>query len=165
MCGLPSRPVSFDIRLGLFSTDAAELVSRSMSASARKQRTTRSVACRDTFRRQMILPDGQITSLNQKSCQGPRAKIFLFHFSEIHDYSLRIPPPSEGRIAIVTDVGSGMRWTQGGSARLSRRRKHPRGRPSRVVLIPRRWDQVLGDDPRAMEAIKPGTPGRARSSR
>jgi hypothetical protein len=24
---------------------------------------------------------------------------------------LRVPPPQEGRIAIVTDVGSGMRWT------------------------------------------------------
>ena len=23
-----------------------------------------------------------------------------------------VPPPQEGRIAIVTDVGSGMRWTQ-----------------------------------------------------
>ena len=29
----------------------------------------------------------------------------------------RVPPPQEGRIAIVTDVGSGMRWTREGSAR------------------------------------------------
>jgi hypothetical protein len=34
-----------------------------------------------------------------------------------------IPLPLEGRIAIVTDVGSGMRWTWGGSARQTRRRK------------------------------------------
>jgi hypothetical protein len=69
------------------------------------------------FRRWTILPDGQITSSYQKSCQAPPAKIFIFHFSEMHDYPLCIPPPLEGRIAIVTDVGSGMRWTQGGSAR------------------------------------------------
>jgi hypothetical protein len=39
------------------------------------------------------------------------AKIFFFRFSEINDYPLPIPPPQEGRIAIVTDVGGGMRWT------------------------------------------------------
>jgi hypothetical protein len=44
-------------------------------------------------------------------------KNILLSFSEIRDYSLPIPPPLEGRIAIVTDVGSGMRWTWGGSAR------------------------------------------------
>ena len=63
------------------------------------------------------MPDGQITSPNQKSCQALHAKIILFRFSEIHDYPLRVPPPPEGRIAIVTDVGSGMRWTRGSSAR------------------------------------------------
>ena len=52
--------------------------------------------------------------------------------------STRIPPPPEGRIAIVTDVGSGMRWTRAAS---------PdecccRGRSRRVVLISRRWDQA-----------------------
>jgi hypothetical protein len=60
-------------------------------------------------------------------------------------------------------------------ARLSRRRKHPRGRRNRVVLIPRRWDQVRGlamsafgptrRDQRATEAKEQGTPGRARISR
>src|SRR5581483_12389243 len=40
-----------------------------------------------------------------------------------------------------------------------------RVRSSRVVLIPRRWNQANGDDPFAMGARKPGTPGRARSSR
>ena len=47
---------------------------------------------------------GQITSSYQKSCQALPAKIFLFRFPEIHDYPPRIPPPLEGRIAIVTDV-------------------------------------------------------------
>jgi hypothetical protein len=56
----------------------------------------------------------------------------------------------------------GMRWTRG------RLRDWQRscGRPSRVVLAPRRWCQVCGTTvPRAMVANKPGTPGRARSNR
>src|ERR1700722_4943863 len=51
---------------------------------------------------------------------------------------LAIPHPSEGRFAIVTDVGRGMRWT-----RRVTRRMTLRGRRSRVVLTPRRWRQVL----------------------
>ncbi len=68
-------------------------------------------------------PDGQITSLNPKQCQAGPRKIFTFRFPEIHDYPLAIPPPLEGRIAIVTDVGSGMRWTRGCFSALARRRK------------------------------------------
>jgi hypothetical protein len=45
-----------------------------------------------------------------------------------------IPSPFEGRFAIVTNVGSGMRWTQRAA-----RRGAPRGRPSRVVLAPLGW--------------------------
>jgi hypothetical protein len=37
-------------------------------------------------------------------------KYFSFGKSE-NVYSPAVPPPQEGRIAIVTDVGSGMRWT------------------------------------------------------
>jgi hypothetical protein len=37
---------------------------------------------------------------------------FVFRFSEKCDYLGVIPRPQEGRIAIVTDVGRGMRWTQ-----------------------------------------------------
>jgi hypothetical protein len=37
---------------------------------------------------------------------------FYFRFSEMCDYLLPIPRPQEGRIAIVTDVGCGMRWTR-----------------------------------------------------
>jgi len=37
-----------------------------------------------------------------------------------------------------------------------------RGWQSRVVLIPRRWDQARNDELRATVATKPGTPGRAR---
>ena len=43
--------------------------------------------------------------------------------------------------------------------------RRSRVRSSRVVLIPRRWNQVSGDDPPTTGASKPGTPRRARSSR
>jgi hypothetical protein len=45
----------------------------------------------------------------------------------------------EGRFAVVTNVGCGMRWTLW--RRADERRQ--RGRRSRVVLTPRRWRQVL----------------------
>jgi len=60
------------------------------------------------------LPDGQIGSLSslyRNLCQASFAKIFLFRFSEMHDYVSASRCRKEGRIAIVTDVGSGMRWT------------------------------------------------------
>jgi hypothetical protein len=46
----------------------------------------------------------------------------------------RVPHPHEGRFAIVTDVGSGMRWP-----RCIIRRMTQRGRRSRVVLAPQGW--------------------------
>jgi len=46
----------------------------------------------------------------------------------------RVPPPPEGRIAIVTDVGSGMRWTQRVAGRATWC-----GRRNRVVLAPQGW--------------------------
>src|SRR6185437_7648389 len=52
-----------------------------------------------------------------------------------------IPHPGRGALAIVTDVGCGMRWTLW--RRVDERRKS--GRRSRVVLTPRRWRHV-GDD-------------------
>ena len=62
----------------------------------------------------------------------------------------RVPPLQEGRFAIVTDVGCGMRWT-----RACRKTNGTfRGRRSRVVLTPRRWRQV-GDD--ASLASRPAT--------
>src|SRR5262244_24413 len=48
---------------------------------------------------------------------------------------------------------------------MSRGRRHPGGRRSRVVLVPRRWDQPPGQEPGGTEANKPGTPGSARISR
>src|SRR5437879_7564611 len=42
---------------------------------------------------------------------APFAKIFLFRPDPNHFYIPCRPVPTEGRFAIVTDVGHGMRWT------------------------------------------------------
>src|SRR5215475_13841462 len=67
-------------------------------------------------------------------------KYFAFPEAEIRRMVRAVPSPQEGRYAIVTSVGRGMRWTLW-CARRARRC----GRRNRVVLIPRRWDQVLRD--------------------
>ena len=59
------------------------------------------------------------------------------------------------------DSWCGLRWTHFSPQGV----RQARVRSSCVVLIPRRWDQAPGQKPGAMEANKPGTPGRARSSR
>jgi hypothetical protein len=44
--------------------------------------------------------------------QDRTLKIFFFRFPELYDLRSPIPPPyKEGRFAIVTSVGRGMRWT------------------------------------------------------
>jgi len=60
----------------------------------------------------LIVPDGQITSDFQKSCQAPKSKIFRFAADPNQMHILSRPGPIEGRFAIVTDVGQGMRWTR-----------------------------------------------------
>jgi hypothetical protein len=65
---------------------------------------------RDTLR-QVICPTGKKTP-HAKSCPPLRAKIFRFAFDPNQTYSFPRPGPQEGRIAIVTDVGHGMRWTR-----------------------------------------------------
>ena len=62
----------------------------------------------------VALPVGQITH-----GVGPvlPAKIFRFAITPNHSYNSRHPVPLEGRIAIVTDVGCGMRWTRQRRAR------------------------------------------------
>ena len=53
----------------------------------------------------MILPDGQITSDYQKSCQAPESKIFLFSPDPNQFTDSCRPVPQEGRLAIVTNAG------------------------------------------------------------
>jgi hypothetical protein len=58
--------------------------------------------------------------------------------TQITSTSTAVPSSLEGRFAIVTNVGYGMRWTR--MALLTRALSC--GRRSRVVLTPRRWRQV-----------------------
>jgi hypothetical protein len=58
------------------------------------------------------LPDGQISpAADLRPCPAPFAKIFRFRRRANQFYESRRPVPNEGRFAIVTDVGNGMRWT------------------------------------------------------
>ena len=58
-------------------------------------------------------PDGQITKLADWVCvQPPLQKFFRSLLRQITCISFAIPAHTEGRFAIVTDVGQGMRWTQ-----------------------------------------------------
>jgi len=52
--------------------------------------------------------------------------------------------PLEGRIAVVTVVGCGMRWTQDIGRNPLRDERYRCGRQSRVVLTPQGWRQVCG---------------------
>ena len=85
-------------------------------------------------------PDGQITSDNRKCVNSSRQK-YLSSVLPKYMFVWAYPSSPRGRFAIVTNVEGGMRWTAGCSARMARGRRHPDGRRSRVVLVPRRWDQ------------------------
>jgi|GEM_PF-5932963 len=98
----------------------------------------------------------------ESTVQSIAQKYFSYSVGQI---SFRTPPrpvPDErGAWPIVTSVGRGMRWT------LVARQTNARtsGRRSRVVLTPRRWRQVGGDDPPAMVARKPGHQGEREGNR
>jgi hypothetical protein len=55
------------------------------------------------------LPDGLIFRIHVKPISQ---KYFALSEAKIRCMDFVVPPPQEGRIAIVTDVGSGMRWTR-----------------------------------------------------
>jgi hypothetical protein len=58
------------------------------------------------------LPDGQITSFRQiRFVQPFLQKDFALSEAQISRMVRTVLTPFRGRIAIVTDVGSGMRWT------------------------------------------------------
>jgi hypothetical protein len=92
-------------------------------------------------------------------CPVPGCKNILLPFGlpAAHLYAVH---STKGRIAIVTDAELDAMDTRDVTDEGCRR-----GRSSRVVLAPRCWSQVWGHLPQAMVAKKPGTPGRARSSR
>ncbi len=47
-----------------------------------------------------------------RGVESPLQKYFGFHTPQITSRTFRIPSHTEGRFAIVTDVGHGMRWTR-----------------------------------------------------
>jgi hypothetical protein len=67
------------------------------------------IACNFPSQRMPDLPDGLF-------CESPvqplSQKYSCSLSTQITSTSIAIPYPPEGRIAIVTDVGRGMRWTQ-----------------------------------------------------
>jgi hypothetical protein len=71
----------------------------------------RTSADRSGLRFTSKVPDGQITSDFQKSCQAPFAKIFLFSFEANQFTDSYCPVPIEGRCA-TSSTWSGMRWTR-----------------------------------------------------
>jgi hypothetical protein len=55
------------------------------------------------------LPDGQIA---EPPVQRFSQKYFRSFLTQITCISFAIPAHTEGRFAIVTDIGQGMRWTR-----------------------------------------------------
>jgi hypothetical protein len=90
--------------------------------------------------------------------QSLLAKINPFRPDPNQIYNPRRSGPLEGRIAIVTDVGRGMRWTRV----VLLTRAPTRGRRSRVVLTPRRRRQVDGGNSVGDGDKQARSPGRAR---
>ena len=132
-----------------------------MTASARSK------SCRSRKR----CPTGKSPNLPIGVCVQPSLqKFFRSLLTQITHIFLAIPAHTEGRFAIVTDVGQGMRWTR--VALLTRALSC--GRRSRVVLTPRRRRQVSrrqGQPDRAWTCHhsrgdgdkKARSPGRARN--
>ena len=110
----------------------------------------------------MTAPTGKSLRLI-RNVSSPSTKNILLPFYRKICLSPLIPPPQEGRIAIVMDVGSGMRWTRGCSARL----RADEGIFSNGQAVwscpPDAGVKSCGTLRKATVANKPGTPGRARS--
>jgi hypothetical protein len=100
------------------------------------------------------LPDGQISS---SPVQPPLQKYSGSLLTQITSSSSLSRPNTEGRFAIVTNVGQGVRWTQ--AALLTR--ALPCGRRSRVVLTP----QWLASSSREAKLLGGDGDNKARSPR
>jgi hypothetical protein len=114
---------------------------------------------------QVILPDGQI---NHLICHSPvqplREKYFASRLTQITFKTPAIPSHSEGRFAIVTDVGCGMRWTRQRQARANASRTNDADAYGEVVWF---WRPDAGVKFAGFSANDGGkkarSPGRARS--
>jgi hypothetical protein len=93
-------------------------------------------------------------------CQASFEKIFLLSLAPNHLHTILI-------LSLLRGVGQRRkRGTGAVDARALLDGQQSSGRPSRVVLAPRRWCQVRKARAlRAMVANKPGTPRRSRSNR
>jgi hypothetical protein len=77
------------------------------------------------------------------SVATPPRKIMVFRFTEIYGSLSASHPHQRGVSRSSRTLRAGCGGLAGCSARMPRGRRHPDGRRSRVVLVPRRWDQVL----------------------
>jgi len=91
-------------------------------------------------------------------CPAHRAKIFRFPENQKQAYSPRHPARMRGVSRSSRFVVRAAMDAIGSQAMRNRC-----VRSSRVVVVPRCWDQARGQVPGATEANKPGTPARARS--
>jgi hypothetical protein len=82
------------------------------NATARLQKQTGGFAYVRAGRVRQISPTGKSLRIIRNESQAPFAKIFLFSPDPNQMHIQGVPCPQEGRFAIVTDVGCGMRWTR-----------------------------------------------------
>ena len=68
--------------------------------------------CKITIEMVGLRTDCLTTGKSESHVQPLLQKYFRFHLPQITSPSIVIPPSQEGRFAIVTDVGCGMRWTR-----------------------------------------------------
>src|ERR1035438_3120514 len=87
-----------------------------------------------------VAPKRRIVEPDQADlpCPVPCRKIFRFRRRANQIYDSRHPVPTEGRFAIVTDVGRDAVDADGAADEGA-----GCGRQSRVVLTPRRWSQAV----------------------
>ena len=81
--------VAGDSAIGRANLDGTQVIARFITGASSPDGVavdgTTPGGVQDTTPPETTTPDGQITSSNQKRCQALPAKIFFFHFSEIHD--------------------------------------------------------------------------------
>jgi hypothetical protein len=87
--------------------------------------------------------------------KSSREKYSACAVGQITGFSSRRPAPDTEALRGRHETWRGMRWTR----RLHATSEADRGRPSRVVLISRRWDQSPGQEPGGTVAKKPAHRG------
>ena len=105
----------------------------------------------------MDLPDGQITSDFQNQKSSPICKNISVFPKRKSPYMMAIPSHSEGRFAIVTDVGRGAV-----DARAATDARGSSVRQNRVVLAPEAGAKPAEAIRQVTVATEFGSPGRAR---